>query len=54
VRRTNFRALQTGANAIADLNCEQPKVGALLSRLTGYLMSTCNETIRCTADAVRQ
>ncbi len=54
VRRTKYRAMQKGANAIADLNCELPKQGPLLSRLTGYVLSTCEETIRCTASAVRK
>ena len=54
VRRTKFRAMQKGANAIADLDCGLPQEGPLLSRLTGYVLSTCEETIRCTASAVRK
>jgi hypothetical protein len=54
VRRTKFRALKMGADAIADLDCGLPKEGPLLSRLTGYVLSTCEETIRCTASAVRK
>ena len=54
VRRTKFRAMQKGANAIADLDCGQPTKGPFLSRLTGYVASTCEETIRCTASAVRK
>ena len=54
VRRTKFRAMQKGANAIADLDCGPPTEGPFLSRLTGYVASTCKETIRCTASAVRR
>lgn len=54
VRRTKYRAMQKGANAIADLDCGPPKTGPLLSRITGYVASTCEETIRCTASAVRK
>jgi len=54
VRRTKFRALKKGANAIADLDCEEPKEGPLLSRITGRFSSTCQETIRCSATAVRK
>ena len=45
VRRTKYRALQKGANAIADLSCERPQ-GRSLSTM-------CFESIRCTARAVR-
>src|SRR5882672_3611640 len=52
VRRMRFRAIQKGANAIADLDCGPPEAGPMLSHITGYVMSTCNETIRCTASAL--
>ena len=45
VRRTKYRALQKGANAIANLSCEEPKGGSLTTM--------CMESIRCTARAVR-
>ena len=45
VRRTKYRALQKGANAIAELSCEQPKGSSLTTM--------CIESIRCTARAVR-
>ncbi len=45
IRRTKYRALQKGANAIADLSCERPKGGSLTTM--------CLESIRCTARAVR-
>lgn len=45
VRRAKYRALQKGANAIANLSCEQPKGGSLTTM--------CLESIRCTARAVR-
>lgn len=45
IRRTKFRAMQKGANAITDLNCEEPK-GRSLTTL-------CYESIRCTASAVQ-
>ena len=45
VRRTKYRALQKGANAIAELSCERPKGGSLTTM--------CFESIRCTARAVR-
>ena len=54
LRRTKYRAIKKGANAIADLDCEMPKGGPLLSRITGYFSSTCQETIRCSASAVRK
>jgi len=54
LRRAKFRAMQKGANAFTDLECEPPKPGPFLSRITGYVMSTCNETIRCTVSAVRK
>ncbi|HEX2648997.1 MAG TPA: hypothetical protein VHN19_03560 [Burkholderiales bacterium] len=45
VRRTKYRALQKGANAIADLSCERPQ---------GRSFTTmCFESIRCTARAVK-
>ena len=44
VRRMKFRAMQKGANAIKDLQCEEPK-GRSLTTL-------CYESIRCTATAV--
>lgn len=45
VRRTKYRALQKGANAIADLSCERPQ-GRSFTTL-------CFESIRCTAQAVK-
>jgi len=45
VRRTKYRALQKGGNAIAKLSCEQPKAGSFTTM--------CFESIRCTAQAVR-
>jgi hypothetical protein len=45
LRRTKYRAMQKGANAIADLSCGAPK---------GRSFSTmCLESIRCTASAIR-
>ncbi|MGH8764828.1 MAG: DUF2877 domain-containing protein [Burkholderiales bacterium] len=44
-RRTKFRALQLGADAIANLSCGRPE-GASLT-------AVCLESIRCTANAVR-
>ena len=44
-RRAKYRALQKGANAIANLSCEQPKGGSFTTM--------CFESIRCTATAVR-
>jgi len=45
VRRTKYRALQKGADAIAELSCERPQ---------GRSFTTmCFESIRCTARAVR-
>lgn len=45
VRRTKYRAMQKGGNAIANLSCEAPK-GRSLSTL-------CLESIRCSATALR-
>jgi len=45
VRRTKYRALEKGGDAIAELSCERPK-GRSLSTM-------CLESIRCTARAVR-
>lgn len=45
VRRTRFKALQKGGNAIKDLECDEPK-GRSLSTL-------CYESIRCTAKAIQ-
>lgn len=45
VRRTKYRALQKGANAIASLACEEPKGSSFTTM--------CLESIRCTARAVR-
>jgi hypothetical protein len=45
VRRTKFRAMQAGGNAITDLSCDAPQ-GRSLTTL-------CLESIRCTARAVR-
>ena len=45
VRRTKFRAMQAGGNAITNLSCESPR-GRSLTTL-------CLESIRCTAQAVR-
>lgn len=45
IRRTKFRVLQKGGNAIANLDCEAPR---------GMSLTTmCYESIRCTASAVR-
>ena len=44
VRRTKFRAMQKGANAIANLSCEEPQ--------SHPLTTLCYESIRCTASAV--
>ena len=54
VRRTKFRAMQKGANSIANLSCEQPKGGSFISRLTAAVNAECIESIRCTASAVRK
>ena len=54
LRRAKFRAMQKGANAFTDLECGPPVAGPWLSRITGYVMSTCTETIRCTASALRK
>jgi len=53
VRRTKYRALQKGANAIANLACDAPK-GSLISRITAAVAATCIESIRCTASAVKK
>ncbi len=45
LRRTKYRAMEAGGNAIADLYCESPK-GRSLTTL-------CLESIRCTAKAIR-
>jgi uncharacterized protein YbjQ (UPF0145 family) len=45
IRRTKYRAMQKGANAIANLSCEEPK-GRSLTTL-------CFESIRCIATAVQ-
>ena len=45
VRRAKYRALQKGANAIADLKCEEPE--------SHPLTTLCYESIRCTASAVQ-
>jgi hypothetical protein len=45
VRRTKFRAMQAGGNAITGLNCDSPR-GRSLTTL-------CFESIRCTARAIR-
>lgn len=45
VRRTKFRALQAGGNAIGNLNCELPQ--------SRSLTTLCYESIRCTARAIR-
>ena len=45
IRRTKFRAMQAGGNAIASLSCELPQ-GRSLTTL-------CLETIRCSARAIR-
>ena len=45
VRRTKYRALQRGADAIANLDCGKPQ-GTSLTTM-------CYESIRCTATAVR-
>jgi hypothetical protein len=53
VRRTKYRAMQKGGNAISNLVCEEPK-GGLMSRLTSAVAPTCMESIRCTATAVKR
>ena len=45
IRRTKYRALEAGGNAITDLNCEAPQ-GRSLTTL-------CLESIRCTARTIR-
>jgi hypothetical protein len=45
VRRTKYRAIQKGGNAISNLSCGLPK-GSSFTTL-------CLESIRCTASAVR-
>jgi hypothetical protein len=46
IRRTKYRAMQKGGNAIANLSCEAPK---------GLSATTlCRESIRCTASAVKR
>jgi len=45
IRRTKYRAMQKGGNAITNLYCEEPK-GKSLSTL-------CYESVRCTANAVQ-
>jgi hypothetical protein len=45
IRRTKYRAMQKGGNAITDLYCEQPQ-GRSLTTL-------CYESVRCTAKAVQ-
>jgi hypothetical protein len=45
IRRTKYRAMQKGANAITSLYCEEPK-GKSLTTL-------CYESVRCTANAVQ-
>jgi hypothetical protein len=45
VRRTRYRAMQKGADAIKDLQCEEPK-GRSLTTL-------CYESIRCSATALQ-
>jgi hypothetical protein len=54
IRRAKFRAMQKGANSIANLSCEQPKGGSFISRLTAAVNAECMESIRCTASAVRK
>jgi len=45
IRRTKYRAMQKGGNAITNLSCEEPK-GSSLTTL-------CYESVRCTAQAVQ-
>jgi hypothetical protein len=45
IRRTKYRAMQKGGNAITNLHCEEPK-GKSLTTL-------CYESVRCTANAVQ-
>ena len=45
VRRTKYKAMQQGANAIANLTCGLPE------RIS--LSTMCLEAIRCTASAIR-
>ena len=45
VRRTKYRALQLGAEAVANLDCGRPEQNSLAT--------LCREAIRCTASAVR-
>ena len=53
-RRAKYRALQKGADAIANLQCEEPKSSSFLGRLTSAVAPTCMESIRCTASAVKR
>ena len=53
IRRTKYRAMQKGGNAIANLMCEEPKA-SFMSRLTSAVAPTCMESIRCTASAVKR
>jgi hypothetical protein len=45
LRRTKYRAMQAGGNAITNLNCEAPQKNSLTT--------VCFESIRCTAKAIR-
>lgn len=45
IRRTKYRAMQKGGNAITNLSCEAPKGGSLTT--------LCYESIRCTASAIQ-
>ena len=55
VRRTKFRAIKKGANAIANLSCETPRGGTVIGRWTSTFMNReCIESIRCTASAVKR
>ena len=45
VRRTKYRAMQQGANAIANLSCDLPEGNSL--------SAMCLESICCTASAIR-
>ena len=45
IRRTKYRAMQKGGNAITNLYCEEPK-GSSLTTL-------CLASVRCTASAVQ-
>jgi hypothetical protein len=53
IRRTKYRALQKGGNAIANLVCEAPKA-SFMGRITSAVAPTCMESIRCTASAVKR